>query len=90
MQLYVGPCAEIAEAIIPYSPDLAPSNFLLFPKMKEHLAGKRLANDEGLKDAVVTWFNNQAATWYEKGIPTNWCQDTTSALMSKATKWKGR
>ena len=68
MQLYVGPChvisAEIAVAIIPYSPDLAPSDFFLFPKRKEHLAGKRIANDEDLRDAVVTWLNNQAATWY--------------------------
>ena len=65
MQLYVEPShvvsAEIAVAIIPFSPDLAPWDFFLFRKMKEHLAGKRLANDEDLKDAVVTWFNNQAA-----------------------------
>ena len=31
----------------------------------EQLAGKRYANDEDLKDAVVTWLNNQVATWYE-------------------------
>ena len=71
MQLYVETChvvsAEIAVAI-PYSPDLAPSNFFLFPKMKERLAGKRFTNDEDLTDAVVTWLNNQAATWYEEGI----------------------
>ena len=52
MQLYVGPChvvsAEIAVAIIPYSPDMAPSGFVLFPKMKEHLAGKRFLKDEDL------------------------------------------
>ena len=34
----------------------------------EHLAGKRFADDEDLKDAVVTWLNNQAATWYEESI----------------------
>ena len=53
MQLYVGTChvvsAEIAVAIISYSPDLAPSEFILFPKMKEKLAGKRFANDEDLE-----------------------------------------
>ena len=36
--------------------------------MKEHLAGKRFTNDEDLKDAVVTWLNNQAANWYEGAI----------------------
>ena len=35
----------------PYSPDLAPPNFFLFPKIKENLSGKRFANDEDLKDA---------------------------------------
>jgi hypothetical protein len=30
----------------PYSLDLAPSDFHLFLKMKEHLAGKRHADDE--------------------------------------------
>ena len=33
----------------PYSPDLAPPGFFLFPKMKEHIAGK---NNEDLKNAV--------------------------------------
>ena len=70
MQLYVGPChvvsAEIA-IVIPYSPDLSPSDFFLFPKM-EHLAGKHFANDEDLKDAVVTLLNIRAATRYEEGI----------------------
>ena len=41
---------KIAVAIIPYSPDLAPSDFFLFTKIKEHLAGKRFENDEDLKD----------------------------------------
>ena len=44
----------------PYSPDLAPSEFLLFPEMKEHPARKRFANDD-LKNVA-------AATWYEEVI----------------------
>ena len=52
----------------PYSPDLAPSDFYLFPKMKEHLAGKRFTDDEDLQHAVVDWLNSQAAVWYEEGI----------------------
>ena len=51
----------------PYSPDLAPSDFHLFLKMKEHLAGKRHADDD-LQHAVVDWLNSQAAVWYEEGI----------------------
>ena len=58
MQLYKPCCVSNSTRDIfvhpPYSPDLAPSDFFLFPKIKKHLAGKRFANDEDLKDAVVT------------------------------------
>jgi histone-lysine N-methyltransferase SETMAR len=43
----------------PYSPDLAPSDFYLFPKM-EHLAGKRFTDDEDLQYAVMDWLNSLA------------------------------
>ena len=29
----------------PYSPDLAPSDYRLFPKLKEHLHGKKFSSD---------------------------------------------
>ena len=56
----------------------------LFPKMKEHLAGKRFANG-----GIGPWLNSQAATWFDEGIH-KLCQGMTSALMSKATMWKSR
>jgi len=52
----------------PYSLDLAPSDFYLFSKMKEHLVGKRFTGDEDLQHAVLDWLNSQAAVWYEEGI----------------------
>ena len=36
----------------PYSPDLAPCNFWLFPQLKTRLAFQRFGNEEGLKQAV--------------------------------------
>ena len=69
----------------PYSTDLAPSDFLLFSKMKVHLSGKRFANYEDLKDA--SWITRRPHGM--KRVYTNWCQ-CTSALTSKATKWKSR
>ncbi|KAG8278147.1 hypothetical protein J6590_027403 [Homalodisca vitripennis] len=36
----------------PYSPDLAPSDFYLFPYMKRWLASQRSASDEELQNAV--------------------------------------
>ena len=45
----------------PYSPDLAPSDFHLFPHLKSFLAGQRFHNDNEIKEAVTTCFASQAA-----------------------------
>ena len=37
----------------PYSPDLAPCDFFLFPKLKENLRGCRYETIEGMKEAVT-------------------------------------
>ena len=68
----------------PYSSDLAPSDFFLFPKMKGHLADKCFANDEDLKD--VGWITRRS--YGMKRVYTNWCQGTTNALMSMRLCWK--
>ncbi|KZC11472.1 Histone-lysine N-methyltransferase SETMAR [Dufourea novaeangliae] len=52
----------------PYSPDLAPSDYHLFPKLKEHLAGTRFNNDDEVKDEVQRFLNGMAASWYDMGI----------------------
>lgn len=52
----------------PYSPDLAPSDFHVFPKLKEYLGGKRFENDDVLKETVTNWLNAQAAEFYGEGI----------------------
>jgi histone-lysine N-methyltransferase SETMAR len=50
-----------------YSPDLAPSDFHLFPKLKEFLGGRRFKSDE-VKDAIKEWLNGLAAEVYDEGI----------------------
>jgi histone-lysine N-methyltransferase SETMAR len=40
-----------------YSPDLAPSDFHLFPKLKEFLGDRRFKSDEEVKDAIKEWLN---------------------------------
>ncbi|GBM52049.1 Histone-lysine N-methyltransferase SETMAR [Araneus ventricosus] len=52
----------------PYSPDLAPSDFHLFLKLKEFLGGKRFGRDEELENAVTTWLNELAAKEYDMRI----------------------
>ena len=36
----------------PYSPDMAPSDFYLFPKLKSHLCGTQYRSNEGVIEAV--------------------------------------
>ena len=62
------------------------SDIILFPKMKEHLFGKRFANDEDLEYAG--WITRRPHGM--KRVYTNWCQGTTSTLMSEATVWNSR
>jgi hypothetical protein len=52
----------------PYSPDLAPSDFHLFPKMEEFLGGKWMATDEEAKETVTDWLHGLAADFYNEGI----------------------
>lgn len=52
----------------PYSPDLAPSDYHLFPKLKEFLGGKQFDNDEELKEAVISWLRSLAVEEYNTGI----------------------
>jgi hypothetical protein len=52
----------------PYSPDLAPSDYHLFPKLKEFLGGKRMETDAEDKETVTAWLNVLAAEFYDEGI----------------------
>jgi len=46
----------------PYSPDLAPSDFLLFPNTKKHLRAKRFKSHDDVKHEVQTWLPGQDPT----------------------------
>ncbi|GBO32507.1 hypothetical protein AVEN_130437-1 [Araneus ventricosus] len=52
----------------PYSPNLAPSDFHLFLKLKEFLGSKYFGSDEELENAVTTWLNELEAEEYNMGI----------------------
>jgi hypothetical protein len=49
-------------------PDLATSDFHLFPKLKEFLVGRRFKSDETMKDAVKEWLNGLAVEVCDEGI----------------------
>ena len=52
----------------PYSPDLAPCDYHLFPKLKEHLAGRRFSDNDEVKVAVQRFLIDMAVSWYDMGI----------------------
>uniref|UniRef100_A0A670Y7B2 Mos1 transposase HTH domain-containing protein n=1 Tax=Pseudonaja textilis TaxID=8673 RepID=A0A670Y7B2_PSETE len=52
----------------PYSPDLAPSDYHLFPRMKTWLGTQRFDNDAELQAGVTDWLKSQAAEFYDNGI----------------------
>ncbi|UYV66314.1 hypothetical protein LAZ67_4001298 [Cordylochernes scorpioides] len=51
-----------------YSPDLAPSDFHLFPALKLHLEGKHFANDDEVQAEANHWLRRQDTVWYNSGI----------------------
>lgn len=51
-----------------YSPDLAPSDYHLFPELKQWLGGKRFQSNVELQDSVKNHLNSLADTFYEEGI----------------------
>jgi len=52
----------------PYSPDLAPSDYHLFPNLKQHLRGQRFSSDDELKYATKQWLKEQSELFYFTGI----------------------
>ena len=52
----------------PYSPDMAPSDFYLFPKLKSHLRGAQYGSNEGVIQAVNKYLGDQEKASYFEGI----------------------
>ena len=51
-----------------YSPDLAHSNFYLFPKLKTNIRGRNFGSNEGVIDAVNEYLADQEKDFYFEGI----------------------
>jgi histone-lysine N-methyltransferase SETMAR len=54
----------------PYSPDLAQSDFFLFPEMKKHLRGRHFQTDEAVINEVVQWCESQLVSFFLKASGT--------------------
>ncbi|GFU43387.1 mariner Mos1 transposase [Trichonephila clavipes] len=53
---------------VPYSSDLAPSDFHLFRYLKHNLGGKRFSGNEEVKAAVNSWLHDQTADLFKEGF----------------------
>jgi histone-lysine N-methyltransferase SETMAR len=51
-----------------YSPDLVPSDFYLFPKLKIKLRGRRFGSNEGIIEAVNEFIEDQNREFYFEGL----------------------
>ena len=56
----------------PYSPDLAPCDYWLFPTLKKHLRGKRFESIFEIQRAVQNFFNTIPSHEFEKTILQKW------------------
>ena len=52
----------------PYSPDLAPSDFYLFQKLKLFLAGQRFSSNQEVTAAAEGYFADLTKNQYRDGI----------------------
>jgi hypothetical protein len=52
----------------PYGPGLAPSDFWLFPKLKETLKGQHFSSDAEVEAAVCKWISSQPNTFFIDGM----------------------
>lgn len=51
-----------------YSPDLAPSDYYLFPNLKKHLKGTRFADNNAVEEAVLEYFEDLPKSFFKTGI----------------------
>lgn len=52
----------------PYSPDLAPSDYFLFPHLKTHLRKKSYKSNDQVENATNYWLTKQPASFFSQGI----------------------
>ena len=52
----------------PYSPDLAPSDYHLFPGLKKQLKGRHFSSDEEVIAAATIWLDGQTSDFFLSGL----------------------
>jgi len=52
----------------PYSPDLAPSDYYLFPKLKSHLSGQRYSSNNDVMYSLNEFFAEVEKNFFFEGL----------------------
>jgi len=73
----------------PYSSDLAPSDYYLFPNLKQWLQGKRFTSNEEVIAKTEAYFEGLNVSYYRKGIEMLEIA-IPSVLSSKATMLRNK
>lgn len=71
-----------------YSPDLAPSDFFLFPALKLHLKGRTFSSRSQIGSVIHHWFSSKPREWFTEGInklPERWrrCVERNGGFIEK-------
>ena len=74
----------------PYSPDLAPSDYYLFSKLKKDLRGRKFDDEEEVKTAVMKHFADKEPEYFLKGIalPVHRCEKCVKTKGDYVEKWQ--
>lgn len=72
----------------PYSPDLAPSDFHLFPNLKKHMGGKKFLTNDEVQAEVDTYFEDLEESFFKSGVlalESRWnkCKDLDGDYVEK-------
>ena len=65
-----------------YSPDLAPSDFALFPTLKKILKGNHYSSRSAIGNAVYQWVRGTPPEWYESSY-AGWVERSKKCLAIK-------
>ena len=72
----------------PYSPDLSPCDFYLFPKLKKHLSGRRYRSRSSLGSAIYQFLNSISKKEYAS-VFRKWIQRLKKCVAVKGEYFEG-
>lgn len=72
----------------PYSPDLAPCDFFLFPRLKKHLSGRRYGSRRALGAGIYQYLISVPKTYYEIAFK-QWIQRLKMCIRSGGEYFEG-